>query len=79
MTDTTRPALEDERLENVGAGFIEAMYRRYVGDRDSVDAGWQRYFASIEAASETGAETGGPSWQREGWPVADTDDLTAAL
>ena len=64
-----------EALENVGAGFVEALYRRYADDPGSVDESWRRYFEGLERV----AEASGPSWQREGWPVAATDDLTAAL
>ncbi|MBZ6378189.1 2-oxoglutarate dehydrogenase E1 component [Pacificimonas flava] len=64
-----------EALENVGAGFIEALYRKYADDPSAVDASWQRYFEGLERV----ADSNGPSWQRDGWPVAATDDLTAAL
>ena len=65
----------DERLENVGAGFIEALYRKYAENPVSVDAGWQEYFAGLEKV----ADSTGPSWQKKNWPVATTDELTAAL
>jgi|TARA_R100000501_G_scaffold17834_1_gene34198 2-oxoglutarate dehydrogenase E1 component len=65
----------DERLENVGAGFIEALYRKYAENPVSVDAGWQEYFAGLEKI----ADSTGPSWQKKNWPVATTDELTAAL
>ncbi|MGB7406606.1 MAG: 2-oxoglutarate dehydrogenase E1 component, partial [Pacificimonas sp.] len=42
---------------------------------DSVDESWQRYFAGLERV----ADTSGPSWQRDNWPLTSTDDLTAAL
>ncbi|EMD82739.1 2-oxoglutarate dehydrogenase E1 component [Pacificimonas flava] len=64
-----------DALENVGAGFIEALYRKYADDPDSVDISWRRYFEGLERV----ADSNGPSWQRSGWPVATTDDLTAAL
>ncbi|MEE4350601.1 MAG: 2-oxoglutarate dehydrogenase E1 component [Pacificimonas sp.] len=64
-----------EALENVGAGFIEALYRRYLDNPSAVDDSWQRYFAGLERA----VEANGPSWSRPNWPVAATDDLTAAL
>ncbi len=67
--------LDDPDLENVGAGFIEALYRKYADNPSSVDESWQRYFAGLERV----ADTSGPSWQRANWPISATDDLTSAL
>ncbi|MGB3722973.1 MAG: 2-oxoglutarate dehydrogenase E1 component [Pacificimonas sp.] len=67
--------LDDADLENVGAGFIEALYRKYADNSASVDESWQRYFAGLERV----ADTSGPSWQRDGWPMTAMDDLTSAL
>ena len=72
---TAPPSPDDDDLGHVGAGFIEALYRRYADDAANVDESWQRYFSGLERV----ADSTGPSWQRSGWPVADTDDLTAAL
>jgi len=60
-------------IEGVSPSFVEALYRRYAADPGSVEPGWQRFFDGLEAAAS------GPSWQRPGWPPADTDALTAAL
>ncbi|MBW7946477.1 MAG: 2-oxoglutarate dehydrogenase E1 component [Sphingomonadaceae bacterium] len=60
-------------LEGVSASFVESLYRRYSANPASVDPEWQRHFAGLEQVAS------GPSWQRKNWPVAATDDLTAAL
>ena len=62
-----------EGLEGVSPSFVEALYRQYRNDANSVEASWRRYFEGLEAAVT------GPSWARAGWPPADNDPLTAAL
>ncbi|MGE3745767.1 MAG: 2-oxoglutarate dehydrogenase E1 component, partial [Sphingomonadaceae bacterium] len=62
-----------EGLEGVSPSFVEALYRQYRSDANSVEASWRRYFEGLEAT------VSGPSWARPGWPPADTSALTAAL
>ncbi|WP_066483057.1 MULTISPECIES: 2-oxoglutarate dehydrogenase E1 component [unclassified Sphingomonas] len=57
----------------VSPAFIESLYAKYRQDPGSVEPGWQAWFDGLEGAMQ------GPSWQRKGWPLADTDALTAAL
>ncbi|MBX9796492.1 2-oxoglutarate dehydrogenase E1 component [Sphingomonas sp.] len=56
----------------VSPGYVEALYARYRQAPGSVDAAWQAFFDGLEAAQ-------GPSWARPAWPLADTDERTAAL
>ncbi|MBV7256293.1 2-oxoglutarate dehydrogenase E1 component [Pacificimonas sp. WHA3] len=70
-----QPLLEGLAIDNVGAGFIEAMYRKYDKNPGSVGSDWQRYFEGLEQMGDTS----GPSWQRGSWPVTATDERTAAL
>ncbi|WP_414902073.1 2-oxoglutarate dehydrogenase E1 component [Sphingomonas flavalba] len=60
-------------VEGASPSFVEALYRRYVADPTSVDAGWRAWFSGLEAVHD------GPSWKRDNWPPADTDALTAGL
>jgi 2-oxoglutarate dehydrogenase E1 component len=56
----------------VSPGFIEGLFDRYKSDAASVEPGWRSFFEGLEA-------TQGPSWASDRWPLASTDDLTAAL
>ena len=58
---------------SVSPAFIDALYRRYQAAPDSVEPGWRAFFDGLEGA------TTGPSWASDRWPLAATDDLTAAL
>lgn len=66
-------AMDFSEIEGVSPSFAEALYRRYRDDPDSVEASWRDFFASLEVAAS------GPSWKRDNWPIAETDDLTAGL
>lgn len=66
-------SLDFSELEGVSPSFVEALYRRYRGNPDSVDASWQSFFEGLEETAS------GPSWQRANWPVSDTDSVTAGL
>ncbi len=57
----------------VSPGFVDALYARFKASPDSVEPGWREVFEGLE-----GAVTG-PSWANAAWPLAATDDLTAAL
>ena len=56
----------------VSPGFIEGLFDRYRSDAASVEPGWRSFFEGLEGAQ-------GPSWASASWPLASTDDLTAAL
>lgn len=64
-------------IEGASAAFIEALYTKYLNDKNSVDPSWQRYFSGAEMAA-TAVKTG-PSWQRSNWPLQPNDSLTAGL
>ncbi|MEQ9662658.1 MAG: 2-oxoglutarate dehydrogenase E1 component, partial [Parasphingopyxis sp.] len=66
-------AMDFSEIEGVSPSFAEALYRRYRDNPDSVEACWRDFFASLEVAAS------GPSWKRDNWPIAETDDLTAGL
>ncbi|MCM8730866.1 2-oxoglutarate dehydrogenase E1 component [Hephaestia sp. GCM10023244] len=57
----------------VSPAFVETLYRRFKADPASVESGWRGWFEGLEAT------VSGPSWQQANWPLATTDDLTAAL
>jgi 2-oxoglutarate dehydrogenase E1 component len=60
-------------LEGVSPSFVEALYRRYRADPQSVELDWRDYFQALEAT------VSGPSWARPNWPPQETDSLTAGL
>ncbi|MBX9814970.1 MAG: 2-oxoglutarate dehydrogenase E1 component [Proteobacteria bacterium SG_bin5] len=58
-------------IAGVSPAFIETLERRFNRDPASVDPAWRGFFEGLGAAA--------PSWARANWPLADTDELTAAL
>ncbi|WP_448657519.1 2-oxoglutarate dehydrogenase E1 component [Sphingomonas sp. CJ99] len=65
--------LDFDAVAGVSPAFVESLYARYRQDPASVEPGWQAWFDGLENA------VSGPSWQRKGWPLTDTDALTAGL
>jgi 2-oxoglutarate dehydrogenase E1 component len=65
--------LDFSEIEGVSPSFVEALYRRFRDNPDSVEASWRGFFAGLEDTAS------GPSWQRANWPLATTDELTAGL
>ncbi|MEI9927934.1 MAG: 2-oxoglutarate dehydrogenase E1 component [Sphingomonas sp.] len=63
----------DDIAGGVSPGFVESLYKHFKADPSAVEPGWRNWFEGLEAAAS------GPSWARAGWPLADTDALTAAL
>ncbi len=57
----------------VSPAFVETLYKRFKTDPASVEEGWRHWFEGLESTVT------GPSWQQASWPLATTDDLTAAL
>jgi 2-oxoglutarate dehydrogenase E1 component len=62
-----------EMLEGVSPSYVQSLYRRYSENPSSVEPEWQKLLSGFE---ET---VSGPSWSRSGWPVTQTDALTAGL
>ena len=62
-------------FDGANALYLEQQYARYQNGDATLDAGWQRYFASLndDAAPHR------PSWQREDWPPKINGDMTAVL
>src|SRR6202008_565067 len=59
-------------LEGVSPSFVEALYRRYRAEPNSIEPSWRAYFEGLES------DVTGLSWARPGWPSPETDALTAA-
>ena len=57
----------------VSPAFVETLYKRFKADPANVEAGWRGWFEGLEST------VSGPSWAQANWPLASTDDLTAAL
>ena len=63
----------DALAGGLSPAFVDTLYARFKAAPDSVEAGWRTFFEGLEGVAT------GPSWQQANWPVASTDDLTAAL
>ncbi len=62
------------------ASFIEDLYAQYSKNPNSVDNGWQAFFAELDDDAGDIAENAmGASWDRPDWPPADIAEDTAAL
>ncbi|MGN6268606.1 MAG: 2-oxoglutarate dehydrogenase E1 component [Sphingomonas sp.] len=57
----------------VSPAFVETLYKRFKSDPASIEPGWRAWFEGLESTVT------GPSWRQANWPLATTDDLTAAL
>ena len=68
---------EGQDFSDIAAGvspaFVETLYARFRDTPDSVESGWRAFFEGLEGSAT------GPSWANAAWPMATTDDLTAAL
>ncbi|WP_296766242.1 2-oxoglutarate dehydrogenase E1 component [Sediminimonas sp.] len=67
-------------MQGHNAEYLEQLHARYAEDPAAVDEAWAEFFRSMgddEAAVKQEAQ--GPSWARDDWPPAPTDELTAAL
>ena len=58
---------------HVSPAFIEQLYARYQAAPDAVEPAWRGMFEGLEGGATA------PSWGNPAWPLATTDDLTAAL
>ena len=63
-------------LNGANAAWLEAKLEQYRNDPNSVDENWRQWFASQEdpAGGQTTA-SGGPSWARKNWPIAENGEL----
>ncbi len=62
------------------ASFIETLYEDYKRNPNSVDAGWQDFFAELDDdAQDVAGNAAGASWDRADWPPVDISEDTAAL
>jgi 2-oxoglutarate dehydrogenase E1 component len=67
-------------LNGTNAAFVEQLYARYLIDPNSVEQGWQDYFAQLGEKGLTPSQLGrGPAWKRDARPDFANDDLIAAL
>ncbi len=62
------------------AAFIEQLYSRYQDNPNSVDEGWQSFFADLaDDPDAVRKEAQGASWKRSDWPQAANGELVSAL
>jgi 2-oxoglutarate dehydrogenase E1 component len=67
-------------LQGANASYIDDIYARYEKDPASVDPEWQEFFRSLkDHPADILKNAEGPSWRRDSWPLAPSDELTSAL
>src|SRR5690349_6210407 len=67
-------------LNGTNAAYVEQMYAAWLANPNSVDAGWQAYFAQVGDSGATATQLGrGPAWKRDSRPDIASGDLIAAL
>ncbi len=67
-------------LNGTNAAFVEQMYAAWLADPNSVDSGWQAYFAQLGEQNLSPTQLGrGPAWKRDARPAIAGSDLIAAL
>jgi 2-oxoglutarate dehydrogenase E1 component len=62
-------------IDGVSPAFVEQLYDRYRANPSAVDAGWAKYFGSVDAA----VASAGPSWKQKNWPIEPDDIHLASL
>ena len=67
-------------LNGTNAAYVEQLYARYLSDPNSVEQGWQTYFAQLGEKDLTPTQLGrGPAWKRDSRPALANGELVAAL
>ena len=62
------------------ADYLEELYAQYQSDPQSVDEGWQAFFAELkDDKDDVIRQAKGPRWQRQDWPVPVNGELVSAL
>ena len=67
-------------LNGTNAAYVEQMYAAWLANPNSVDEGWQTYFAQTGEQGLSPTQLGrGPAWKRDSKPAIPSSDLIAAL
>ena len=67
-------------MDGANADYIDQLQANYASDPTSVDTAWAEFFGAIgETELDAKRAASGPSWARNDWPPAPSDDLTGAL
>ncbi len=67
-------------LDGANADYIEELYAKYQNNPATVDAEWQAFFRDLkDTPDDVLREAEGPSWKRDGWPIAANGELVSAL
>jgi 2-oxoglutarate dehydrogenase E1 component len=78
--DKNESFLRTSFLYGGNAAYLEDLQARYERNPGAVDAGWQRFFASLKEEREAVLKSArGASWERSDWPVPMNGELVAAL
>ncbi len=70
----SREILENSFLYGANSTFIEELYSRYLANPNSVDASWQKFFASLSDPAPKH-----PSWEKKPSAVIGQPDMDAPL
>ena len=62
-------------LSGANAGYLDALYARYLADPEAVGPDWRAYFETLAE----GAPPKGPTWARRDWPPVVNGEITAAF
>ena len=67
-------------LDGANADYIEELHAKYQNNPGAVDEEWQSFFRDLkDAPDDVLREAEGPSWKRDGWPIAANGELVSAL
>src|ERR1700712_5616834 len=67
-------------LNGTNAAYVEQLYAAWLADPNSVDEGWQSYFAQTGEQGLSPTQLGrGPAWKRDARPDIASGDLISAL
>ncbi|MBJ3776078.1 2-oxoglutarate dehydrogenase E1 component [Acuticoccus mangrovi] len=78
--DANTAFLNSSFLYGGNAEYLEQLYAQYQADPNSVDAGWQAFFAELkDDRTAVIAEASAPRWQRTDWPVPLNGELVSAM
>ena len=67
-------------LNGTNAGYVEQLYAAWLADPNSVEEGWQSYFAQTGEQGLNPTQLGrGPAWKRDARPDFASGELISAL
>lgn len=78
--DANKAFADTSFLYGGNASYLEEMYAAYEDNPESLDEGWQGFFAELrDDPGSAQREAQGASWKRPDWPVEVNGEIIAAL